>query len=86
MGLIKDINERNTPVFGELYLPENVRMLYASSDKPNESAANKMLALADRQASQLIDHILSEQLIENFVEISGKPYTHFRSWTYGLKS
>jgi hypothetical protein len=80
LGSLAKINKGEEPVYGDTYLPPNMTMLYASSDTPNETIANKMLAMADKEATVLLNSILSEASVENLTAVAGKPYSHTRQW------
>jgi hypothetical protein len=45
LGLINDFNERKRPVVGRAFLPENVQLIYASSDTSMDQVVNKSLAV-----------------------------------------
>jgi hypothetical protein len=49
LGLHVDINARKIPYYGEFILPQNMTLIYASSDKP-EIFANQMLKHCDHMA------------------------------------
>jgi len=49
------INRRVQPVLGNNFLPEGFELVYASSEKPNDSIANNLLRRADVIARQLAD-------------------------------
>ena len=46
-GNLDDYNERRKPIFGKFWLPENITLIYASTDAGMEYIPNRMLALAD---------------------------------------
>lgn len=54
LGRINDFNQRNTPVYGPVLLPENVQLIYASADTGMDLLVNKSLSVADSVASQVI--------------------------------
>lgn len=62
LGNIKDYNERKKPVDGPDFLPENVQLIYASSDAGKESMVNILLAAADSAASQILDAVEAGKL------------------------
>ena len=47
------INARTKPYYGDHFLPENMSLVYASSDKI-ETFVNEMIRLNDKNAAQLI--------------------------------
>lgn len=77
---LSNINKRKEPVYGDIYLPPNSRLIYASSDKKNDSVANMLLALADKEAKALLQSIIERDSEENLQIVEGKPFTHFRFW------
>ncbi len=54
LGLHLDINARKIPYYGEHILPQNMTLIYASSDKP-EIFANHMLKHCDHMAELTLD-------------------------------
>ena len=50
------INAREEPIFGDLYLPENITLMYASADVGRESLINKLIRATDRVAKSSLDH------------------------------
>jgi hypothetical protein len=79
LSLLTSINRGEVPLLGDKYLPKNMSLIYASSDIANESLANKMLSLADKTASELLDHVIKAPP-DDLVAVTGKPYSHRRSW------
>jgi hypothetical protein len=53
------INARTKPYYGDHFLPENVSLVYASSDKI-ETLVNEMIRLNDKNAVQLIKAVKRE--------------------------
>jgi hypothetical protein len=80
LGSLAKINNGEEPVHGDMYLPANMSMLYASSDTPNETIANAMLSMADKEATLLLKHVLATGTRENLIAVVGKPYSHIRQW------
>lgn len=80
LGLLAQINSGEEPIFADMRLPPNMTMLYASSDTPNDSIANKMLALADKEATTLLKEIIATGSRENLTAVVGRPYSHTRQW------
>jgi hypothetical protein len=80
LGSLAKINAGEEAVYGDLYLPRNFNLIYASTDAPNDGIANKMLSLADMQSSELLDYVIRDRPQENLVPMQGKPYSHLRVW------
>jgi len=80
LGSLAKINAGEEALVADVYLPSNMRMIYASSDSPNESIANKMLSLADKESKRLLDRILTKKPAQNPCSVQGKPYSHIRFW------
>lgn len=57
LGNIKHYNQRTQPLVGQVFLPPNVTLVYATSDSGKESALNKALSVADSIATQCLDAI-----------------------------
>lgn len=49
---ISAFNQRNKPVFGSTFLPQNAQLVYATSDSGMENVVNKALATADSVSTQ----------------------------------
>lgn len=77
---LKKINGRQEPVYGDIYLPQNARLLYASADKKNDSAANMLMTLADKKAKVLLQDIINENPQQNLLVAENKPFSRFRFW------
>jgi hypothetical protein len=73
-------NYRALPVFGDFYLPANMKFIYASSERPGETYMNTMIALADKEAGRLLDYILREGRDEGLRQPVNEPVTYFRQW------
>lgn len=81
LGNIDAYNSRTLPIVGSFYLPSNFQLLYASSDAGREYAANRLISECDREAALLLKAIISELPNKtSLVQVSGEPYTHYRTW------
>lgn len=58
LGLHDAINARTTPLYGEVFLPANFTLLYASGDTGTE-ATNRILAFCDKQAKTTLRAMLA---------------------------
>ncbi len=87
MGIIVDsdldnldqYNTRKLPIYGEFYLHENIKLIYASSEV-RENAANVAIALAERESKHLLNYILREKCNHGLVSALNKPYSHVKRW------
>ena len=60
-GEINSYNERKKPVCGTFYLPENFDLIYATSDRRNESIFNKLLSESDKTSKKVLDLISTKE-------------------------
>lgn len=74
---LETINSHSIPVFSNFYLPENFKMVYASSDTGGEYLINRLIRLADKLSGQYIDAI-----IQNGKQWVGKTTTDKRISLY----
>lgn len=61
LGAHNDINARLRPIYGDRYLPQGFRLLYASADTGRE-VLNKFIRVCDRQASKHLDDLQNGDL------------------------
>ena len=54
LGNINSYNQRKKSVLQSVFLPENMHLVYASSDAGKENVANKALAAADSISTQTL--------------------------------
>lgn len=81
LGNISSYNNRSKPFYPGLYLPKNIELIYASADTGKEYLANKLISLCDKEATKLLEEIMSNKISnENLHEVNDEPYTHFRLW------
>lgn len=81
LGNILKMNNKQLPIFSNLFLPSNFELLYASADTGKEFLLNKLISMCDKQASMFMDKIINCELPNKKLEqINNKPYTHFRLW------
>lgn len=59
LGNLPDYNCRRKPVFENSFLPSNVTLIYASADSGKENLVNRVIAVADFVATQVIDALAS---------------------------
>lgn len=60
------INERKAPYFDNFYLPDNMQLVYASSDSTTDSIVNQMIRFSDKYANAvMLSDKFNELLISN---------------------
>jgi hypothetical protein len=84
LGNLESYNNRELPVYGDFYLPMNMKFIYASSKPAGETITNMMIALADKEARWLRDYIIREGRGDGLVEVFNEPFTHFKRWEPGM--
>lgn len=81
LGNIPSYNNRFKPIYSDFYLPQNIELIYASTDAGKEYLANKLISLCDKDATKLLEGIMQNKVSnENLHEVINEPYTHFRFW------
>jgi hypothetical protein len=80
---LEKYNNRESPIYNKFYLPDNMKFIYASSEV-KDSAANTMLALADKESRYLRDYIIRERCNPGLIQVLNEPFTHFKEWTYEM--
>jgi hypothetical protein len=78
LGNLNEYNLRARPIYGEFLVPENIKLIYASSDGGAEFFGNKMLRLADKASKTCLNELESGRIPLNNARIEGKPYAGFR--------
>ncbi|MCK9391693.1 MAG: SEC-C domain-containing protein [Syntrophales bacterium] len=77
---LKRYNSGETPIYGNFYLPSNFKFVYASADVKKENIPNKLIRVADKESSQLLDFIMHHDVGKDLCVVENEPYTHFRFW------
>jgi hypothetical protein len=80
LGNLERYNNRELPVYGDFYLPQNMKFIYASSEIASETYTNMMIALADKESKRLRDYIIREGCDEGLRQAVNQPFTHFKQW------
>lgn len=81
LGNIPAYNNRTKAIYANYYLPTNIELIYASADIGKEYLANRLISLCDKEATKLLENILSNKVAnDNLHEVSNESYTHFRFW------
>jgi len=80
LGNLGYYNARQRPIYGEFYLPENVRLVYGSSEVgTTEYAANGVMKYCDGQAKRVIELRKKQQY-------DALPAGRFRTYKKGVPS
>ena len=58
LGEIPAYNLRKKPIIGDYFLPSKIELIYASSDVGKEYLPNRLISMADKTATELLNHIL----------------------------
>lgn len=80
LGELESFNDRSQAILGGYYLPNNVSLVYASSDVPNETLANRMLSLADDMANIILSGLEMDTQDWPLELVENKPYSARRYW------
>ncbi len=64
LGAHDSINSYKNPYFKQFYLPENIQLIYASSDTKNDSIANQMINFSDKLATDIMQSDDLNRLLE----------------------
>ena len=89
LGNHESFNNRQHPIYGDFYLPENISILYCSSDGGKEWLINRLIDFCDKKSSEIINYLKSGGFSKiNFedAKVIDKPYSHFRQWSSNDKS
>ncbi|MFZ1081013.1 MAG: hypothetical protein WAO19_03720 [Candidatus Kryptoniota bacterium] len=73
-------NARVKPILNNHYLPPNFTLLYASADTQGDSIANKMIAMADKDAKEVLTKVIGENAFEESFKKDSELYTYLRPW------
>ena len=84
LGNISDYNSGVLPIYGNFFLPINMKLIYGSSDRGKEHFANRLIALADKQSKNYIseaklqgESLTTDEYLKP-LSVENKPYTHFK--------
>ncbi len=59
LGSLSAINKREAPILDDFFLPENIQLIYASSDKKNDTFLNEAISYCDKIAKQVLDSLVN---------------------------
>jgi hypothetical protein len=75
---LNNYNLRILPIYGNFFLPENIKLIYASSDVGKDLFPNQMLKLADKASNMCLKELESGRIAFNNKKINGAPYKAYR--------
>lgn len=61
LSMIPKLNDQSAPIHGQFYLPQNWKLIYATSDSGKESIFNQLIASSDSAASKVLRLIATEE-------------------------
>ncbi len=64
LGKLPEINNRIIPYYGANYLPQNIHLIYASSERGNE-LPNMMMSFCDRMSSKCLTYFFDNSITLN---------------------
>ena len=83
---IYEFNNRNLPIHGNFYLPDNWDLIYATSDSGKEYIFNKIIAVSDKTSSAVLELISGkESNVKHWAPITDEEQ-HLPSYLGLLKS
>ena len=74
LGDLPAFNARTQAIYGQMMLPENVTLIYASSDTGSEYLANSLLRGADRSAAMVIEYLKAGKAPPNEAVLRNMPF------------
>lgn len=78
LGEIPMINSRHQAIFGDVFLPPNITLIYSSADSGGEFVSNKLIKFADKAAGQVLAYLESGRAEPNKESVSGRPFKSYR--------
>lgn len=78
LGEIPEINAHKKAIIGNLALPRNFTMLYASSDVGREYGANTLIKHADQASTQVLNYMQEGRAEPVRPTLSGQPFKGYR--------
>lgn len=80
LGNLDKINSREIPLLGDYCLPNNITLVYASSDSAS-NMANKLMKACDRFSRDKLNELKINQKVPHFEE-TPYPCAGFRQWMH----
>lgn len=78
---IPKYNNRELPIIHKYYLPNNINLIYASTDSGKEFITNKIISLCDREATKLLNYVEENWGdLKEWPERNMPPYYLYRIW------
>jgi hypothetical protein len=78
---LDEINLHQKCIYNDLMLPENFKLIYASSDS-GANGVNKLIKLCDRRSNEVLEYIREHSSIENLTLSTEYPCEYFRQWQF----
>ena len=78
LGNLNQYNLRTSPIYGEVFLPKNIQLIYASSEVGRDLFPNQMLKFADNASTIFLRALESGHIPLNNKRIEGAPYLGYR--------
>lgn len=70
LGALSQFNRREQPIIGDHFLPDNFKLIYASSDVGREYPHNKLIRICDSTANKIWDYLLKRpEVINNMKDL-----------------
>jgi hypothetical protein len=79
LGSLEQYNSRAKQIYGDFYLPHNMKLLYAS-DSAMDNIMNIMLNFSHKGSKNLLKHIIRTGNNRYLIRMVGMPYTHIKRW------
>jgi hypothetical protein len=80
LGAIPAYNNRELPIYQDFLLPAEFTLIYASSDVGSENIANRMLSMADKVSSVILNGLEKDWKDDSLFASSSPFYSHRRTW------
>ena len=71
-NMLEAINKRWEPIHRDFYIPDQVQLIYATSDGGKEYLSNKMIGVCESEAKVILNNILN-QIKENEISVHDIP-------------
>jgi hypothetical protein len=68
LAALSQYNRQEQPIIGDKYLPNNFKLIYASSDVGQEYPHNKLIRICDNTANKIWDYLLKQPEIINSIQ------------------
>lgn len=86
LGVHDLINYSKAPYFEDVRLPENIQLIYASSDTRNDSIANQLISYSDKHANDIINSDDLSSIIESNFLMKSSDYCEAHCSLHSLRN